>query len=521
MSPLSLDTDAFQEILNCLNQGIGMFNGAFRLIQCNPKFAELQDIPPELVKAAPLFEDIARFTAQNTTERLKAARRNQPFQFKYTRPGGGVVEILDTPLPGGGMVSTCNDMTEVKHVAGVLAHSEQQVRAILEHTVEAVITIGEDKMMKTFNPSAERMFGYAVNEVIGQNVSVLMEPADAKSHDKHVQKYLDTGKARIIGIGPREVTGRRKNGKVFPIELNVSEFFIGSERHFIGTLRDITQRKAVEEALQQNENDLKNQIFEMRDKEERLEAQGMELVELAEEAAEVRDQLDTLNKQKDRFFSIIAHDLKSPFNALLGFSSILETSSDTLGKEQITEYSGLIHRAAGQAFALLEDLLDWSRLQMDKVEFELQPVGMDETVDACLFLFEPIARAKKIKLSTKFEKGLTVSADRQMLDTILRNLINNAIKFTPAGGNISLTVDKDGEWINVAVTDTGVGMAPEKVKKLFLIEEKTSTKGTDGEAGTGLGLQLCKDLVDKQGGEISIESAVDRGSTFRFRLPAA
>ncbi|MBT7943302.1 MAG: PAS domain S-box protein [Alphaproteobacteria bacterium] len=498
-----------------------MFDDNLHLSQCNEKYAELQDIPQQLTTAAPLLEDIARFTTTHTNERIKAARQGAPYRFVFTRPDGAIIEISDTPLPGGRLLSTCTDITEAHKVAGTLAQSEQQVRAILDHTVEAVLTIGEDKTIKTFNASAEKLFGYTAGEAIGQNVSILMDTANAEVHDAHVQKYIDTGQARIIGIGPRDVRGQHKDGRVFPMALNVSEFFIGSERHFIGTLRDITKRREVEEALRQNEIDLKNQIIEMRDKEERLEQQSMELVVLAEDAAVIRDQLDTLNKQKDRFFSIIAHDLKSPFNALLGFSSILSTSIDNLTKEQIVEYSNLVHRAGGQAFALLEDLLDWSRLQMGTVEFDPQPVDMDKSIEACLFLFEPIAQGKNIRLTAEYDKGLSVSADRQMLDTILRNLINNAIKFTPAGGEISLSVNNAGDWINIAVTDTGVGIPPEKIEKLFLIEVKTSTKGTDGEAGTGLGLHLCKDLVDKHGGEMKIESTVGQGSTFHFTLPVA
>jgi len=521
MSPITLDADAFQEILNNLNQGVGLFDFEFHLVLYNRKFTEHQDIPLELVKAAPLLEDIARFTAANTAKRLEAARRKHPFQLEYTRPDGAAIEIEDTPLPGGWLLSTCTDLTEVKQAVGSLVHSEQQVRAILDHTVEGLVTIGEDKIIKTFNPAAEKLFGYTADEAIGRNVSILMEDAYAETHDAYIQKYLDTGKAQIIDIGAREVTGRRKDGEVFPLELNISEFFIGSERRFIATLRNITRRKEVEGALRRNERDLKTPILEMRDKEERLEEQGMELVALAEDAAGVRDQLDTLNKQKDRFFSIIAHDLKSPFNALLGFSSILSTRSDSLSREQVTEYSDLVHRAAGQAFQLLEDLLDWSCLQMGKVEFDPQPVDMDKAVEACLFLFGPVAQGKDLTLKAEHENGLTASADRQMLDTILRNLINNAIKFTPAGGEITLTLNKNGDRIDVAVTDNGVGIPPEKIEQLFLIEEKTSTKGTGGEVGTGLGLHLCKELVKIHGGEISIESTVGQGSTFGFSLPAA
>jgi len=267
--------------------------------------------------------------------------------------------------------------------------------------------------------------------------------------------------------------------------------------------------------------ELKSQIVELMDREQRLEAQGMELVALAEDAVHIRDELDTLNKQKDKFFSIIAHDLRSPFNALLGFSSILESRGPELPADQVSDYGRLVHQAAQQSFALLEDLLDWSRLQMGRMEFDPQPLDVGKSVEAGLFLFEPNAAAKDIKLSADHPRGLMAFADAQMVQTILRNLINNAIKFTPEKGAIAVTARRSGDGIEVAVTDNGVGMTAEKIERLFQLDEKTSTMGTGGESGTGLGLHLCKELVEKNGGKITIESTVGKGSTFKFTLPVA
>lgn len=528
----SLNLEAIEETLNCLNQGIGLFSGDFRLFLFNRKFAELLDLPPDLAKAGPLLDDVARFTAgtgrgnrnaatPNISERLDHARKGEPFGFEHTRPDGTVIQVRDTPLPGGGLVTTCTDVTEHKHAEGSLADSEQQVRAILEHTAEGFITIGVDGTVTTFNPAAEKLFGYSADEMIGKNVSLLMEDADAKAHDGYVRKYIETQKAKIIGIGPREVTAKRKDGTVFPIALNVREFFQGGDRRFIGTLRDITEQKAVEDALTQHEEDLKRQIVELRDQEERLEAQGMELVELAEGASTMRDELDTLNKQKDKFFSIIAHDLKSPFNALLGFSSILQSRGAELDKQKVAEYGNLIHQAAGQAFKLLEDLLDWARLQMGRMDYDPQSLDIADEFDNSISLFQSAARAKNIELKSDSKTGLNVHADRYMVDAILRNLVNNAIKFTPEDGEVTLSARPSGQWVEVRVTDNGVGIPADKLNRLFHIEEKTTTKGTAGETGTGLGLHLCKELVEKHGGEIAIDSIEGTGSTFRFTLPAA
>ncbi len=534
-TPSSRDTlnlDAIKETLNCLNQGIGLFNGDFRLFLFNRNFAELLGLPPDLAKAGPLLNDVARFTAGNgrgnrsaagsdISERMDHARKGEPFGFEHTRPDGTVIQVRDTPLPGGGLVTTCTDVTEHKHAEGSLADSEQQVRAILEHTAEGFITIGVDGTVTTFNPAAEKLFGHSADEMIGKNISLLMEDADAKAHDGYVRKYIETNKAEILGIGPREVTAKRKDGTVFPVALNISEYYQGGERRFIVILRDITERKAVEDALRQHEEDLKRQIVELRDQEERLEAQGMELVELAEGASSMRDELDTLNKQKDKFFSIIAHDLKSPFNALLGFSSILQSRGAELENQQVAEYGNMIHQAAGQAFKLLEDLLDWARLQMGRMDYDPQSLDIAEQAGKSISLFQSAARAKNIELKSDCKTGLNAFADRYMVDAILRNLVNNAIKFTPEDGEVTLSARPSGQWIEVRVTDNGVGIPADKLDRLFHIGEKTTTKGTAGESGTGLGLHLCKDLVEKHGGEIAIDSIEGTGSTFRFTLPAA
>ena len=377
--------------------------------------------------------------------------------------------------------------------------SEQQVRAILAHAAEGIITITEDGLVETFNPAPEKLFGYTAD----------------------IRAYQETGEAKILGIGPREIMGRRKDGADFPIELNVSEYFIGDERRFIGTMRDITERKETERALRETEENLKVQLVELRDKEERLEDQGVRLVALAEDMSAMRDELDDLNKQKDRFFSIIAHDLKSSFNALLGFSEMLIEEGENLSREKVFEYSTLVHQAGRRAFRLLEDLLDWSRLQMGSVEFEPQPMDVGQAIEASVFLFEPIAAAKSIIMTTDHEPKLVVMADRQMVDTILRNLVNNAIKFTREKGTVSLSARAVGEDVEIAVTDNGVGIPPENLERLFLLEEKTSTRGTNGEIGTGLGLHLCKELVHKHGGKIVVESVTGEGSCFRFTLPAA
>jgi len=281
---------------------------------------------------------------------------------------------------------------------------------------------------------------------------------------------------------------------------------------------DITNLISTENSLRESEERLKQQVSKLRSREERLEAQAADLVSLTENLTSARDELAELNDQKDRFFSIVAHDLKSPFNALLGFSQILATKAITMPPDKVAEYGSLVNRAADQAYKLLEDLLDWSRVQLDRVEFEPESVDIGTLINTNLARFDPAAAVKniRIKSGTMFERP--VYADAHMVDTILRNLISNAIKFTPENGCVSVTAEQSCDWAEIAVSDTGIGLSKRKISQLFRLDKVNSTVGTSGETGTGLGLHLCKELVERQGGQIRVESAKGGGSVFSFTL---
>ena len=243
-------------------------------------------------------------------------------------------------------------------------------------------------------------------------------------------------------------------------------------------------------------------------------------IKKAEKKIEVqRDELAKLNEQKDKFFSIIAHDLRSPFTALLGNLSLLSEGIGHFDKAEVKDSASSMYEAAQRVFRLLENLLEWSRLQMGGMEFEPNPIDLKDVIDANLVLFTPVAEEKGIRLRGERKESLTVFADAQMVDTVVRNLINNAIKFTAKGGTITVTERRNSEWAEVAVVDTGVGMSANQVANLFRLDKKSSTAGTEGEMGTGLGLDLCKELVEMQGGEIRVESTQGKGSTFSLTLP--
>lgn len=238
------------------------------------------------------------------------------------------------------------------------------------------------------------------------------------------------------------------------------------------------------------------------------------------ELEQQRLQLVELNASKDKFFSIISHDLRSPFNSMLGFAQLLIEHFDRYSREEIKQKVDRIRTSAESLYALLENLLTWSRIQRGAMEHNPEQLDLSELVDDTLDLFTSKAEEKQIQLIKSVTDGLSVYADYNMIHTVLRNLVSNAIKFTTGGGSISLAATQTNEHIvEIAVTDTGTGIKAEDLCKLFRIDVQYTNPGTQGEKGTGLGLNLCKDLVEKNGGAIWVDSELGKGTTFRFTLP--
>jgi two-component system sensor histidine kinase/response regulator len=260
------------------------------------------------------------------------------------------------------------------------------------------------------------------------------------------------------------------------------------------------------------------------DQEKTIIRQNIELKELnatLEKKVELRTrELKELNATKDKFFSIIAHDLKNPFNTLLGFSELLITNINEYDKNRIGEFIKIIFQTSKNAYMLLENLLEWSRSQTGRLEMAPSDIEIAELVDDNIDLVYNNASNKKLELNNRVDKKVKAYADSNMTNTIIRNLLSNAIKYTATGGKIDITSKTVNNYVEVTVSDTGVGIKEENISKLFRIDENFSTKGTNDESGTGLGLILCKEFVKKNGGDIWVTSALGKGSNFTFKLPA-
>jgi len=241
---------------------------------------------------------------------------------------------------------------------------------------------------------------------------------------------------------------------------------------------------------------------------------------LAEEEIKLKNEmLQIVNAEKDKFFSIIAHDLRGPLSAFLSATEILSEAIQAMTMEEIKEITISMKESAQNIYSLLENLLEWSRLRRGGLDFIPEKLKLIEKISDCIDVLWETARKKGVEIVISIPEEIEVNVDNHMFDSIVRNLVSNAIKFTRPGGKVTVeAVCNNEHFIEIRVRDTGIGMNQKLKDKLFLLSEKTSRPGTEGELSTGLGLLLCKEFIEKHGGKIWVESEVGKGSTFSFTI---
>lgn len=325
---------------------------------------------------------------------------------------------------------------------------------------------------------AARIYGLPSKEVTFENVKKLAIPSYRPLLDEAWNNLIVHG----IPYNVEFKIKRESDGEI--IDLHSVAEYDSVNRIGFGTINDSTDRKQAELKLIESEK---------------------KLIEL--------------NATKDKFFSIIAHDLKTPFNGILGFSEMLMKEVRNLDNDSIEKYTDIIHKTALQAYGLLENLLEWSKTQQNGLSFEPRKLLLRNVVSDEMAGLKLNADQKDISLVNDTDEEILLTADEKMLRAVVRNLISNALKFTPKGGLICVDAHLEQDNIKISVTDSGVGMNSDTLEKLFKIESSFSTRGTENERGTGLGLLLCKEFVEKHGGKIWGISEKGKGSTFIFTIP--
>ena len=395
-----------------------------------------------------------------------------------------------------GAVLVFRDVTQEYAAQQALRDNAALIQTMLNTVVDGIITIqARSGMVETVNPAAERMFGYRASEIIGQNFSLLIPELDQDQRNGSLEYYSASDEARAKGLG-REVMGQRKNGSLFPMEIAVSEMWLGGQRYFTGILRDTTTRKLVEadralldQALQEKNVELESARF------------------VAEKA----------NLAKSVFLSRMSHELRTPLNAILGFAQLLEVGSPPPTPAQIVRLHQII-KAGWYLLELINEILDLAVIESGRLSLSREPVSLFEVMRECQAMIEPQAQKRDIHLNfMPFDPSLYANADRTRVKQVLINLLTNAIKYNREHGTVEVQCTSTTDRIRISIKDSGLGLPPEKLLQLFQPFNRLGQE-SGSEEGTGIGLVVTKQLVELMGGTIGMKSTVGLGSEFWIEL---
>jgi len=377
---------------------------------------------------------------------------------------------------------------QIKVQTAALRESDQRLRAFVEKAIDAIVTIDAEGVIQSANPAVERIFGWAVHEVIGRNIAMLMAPEDGAVHDGHLARYMSGGPPHAVDL-TREVVGRRRDGGEVPLEVSVSEFTLGEQRYFSGIIRDISERRRV--------------------------------TELAKE----KERAESRAAAKSAFLATMSHEIRTPMNGVLGMLELL--SATDLDSEQ-QDLLGICRDSAQFLLTIIDDILDFSKIEAGRLTLERAEAAMDDMVFAVAELLSSRAWAKDLELVSFVDNDLPARllCDPARVRQILINLVGNAIKFTQQGQVSIRVVPQEAPdlaarqvLVRFEVEDTGIGLTDEQVARLFRPFEQAEAGTTRRFGGTGLGLAISRRLVDLMGGEIGVLSTPGKGSTFWFTVP--
>jgi len=377
---------------------------------------------------------------------------------------------------------TAVDITEQNRTQVKLQHSETRYRRLFESAKDGILIINaRDGKIINVNPCLVDMIGYSKEELVAKplwELKIFKKIAPSKE----AFAELD----RNVYFRLQEMSLKTKTGIKKEVEFISSVYFEDNKKVIQCNIRDITIRKKAEIALMESESRLRE-----------------------------------LNITKDKFFSIITHDLRSPFSSIIGFSNLLAEKVFAKDYQKVAEYADIIEKSSWRAMELLTNLIEWSNSQTGRISFCPEFFELPLVVDEIFSLTKYLALQKSITVTKELPKSLVVFADKSMISAVLRNLVSNAVKFTHPGGKVIIKSKKSHHELLVSIIDDGIGLSNEAIENLFSIETNISTLGTMQERGTGLGLLLCKEFIQKHQGRIWVESVQGMGSKFNFTIPSA
>lgn len=372
-----------------------------------------------------------------------------------------------------------------------------------------------------------------LEESLLNDLAQVLKPKDLRSHemlfekgDKDYSLYLIVkGKVRVH-IGDHTFAYFTENqyiGEYSLVDSTPRSASVTAEEDTkLLRLEQKTFQKLIESRSEISIAMLKGLIFRLRDYnqlEAELTRKNIEIEKQAKELEKQRTELEALNSTKDKFFAIIAHDLKNPFSTVLGLSELLAREFESFDSDSLKNFITQIYKYSNNTFNLLENLLQWSMLQTGRMPLRLSIVSLKSIIEENIDILSGNATHKKLNIKVIAPNDATAYVDSNQITTVVRNLLSNAIKFTPTNGSITISVEDHNDMWKIVVSDNGVGISQEDLKQLFSIDSNPSKIGTEQETGTGLGLILCKEFVERNGGRIWVESSKGKGSSFFFTVP--
>ena len=426
---------------------------------------------------------------QKTGEKIKSGLFTQVFSCNrnYRKDGSIItcewynVILKDENGKMQSVLSKILDITERKQIELALKASEKEFRSLAESMPQIVWTTRADGWNTYFNQQWVDYTGLTLEESYGHGWNTPFHPEDKQRAWDAWQKAVENNTEYSIECRLQCYDDTYNWWLIRGVPQIGAK---GETEKWFGTCTDIEKIKKAELLLKENET-----------------------------------RLHQLNADKDRFIAILGHDLKNPFNNILGLSEVLTEEINIFNSDEIKEIAGNIKKSAQITNNLLEDILMWARTQQGSIPFKPQNLSLSATCENILEILYPNANAKNINVNYSAADHINVFADIDMLKTVLRNLVSNSIKFTNYGGAINISAEENSENVTISVSDNGTGIPPDNLSKLFDISEVLTTKGTAKETGTGLGLLLCKEFVEKHGGKIWVESEYGKGSDFKFTMP--
>jgi PAS domain S-box-containing protein len=376
------------------------------------------------------------------------------------------------------------------------AIAERKFRDLIENAPDAILQVDSTGSIVIANRTAEKMFGYSHEELLASGVDILIPEAKRAGHAGHRKAFAAAGKTRPMGQG-LDLYARRKDGTQFPVEISLSPAKTESGVLVTAVVRDITERK---------ETELRVRTLQ--------ESYMTELQTQQKEA-------ERLNQLKSEFMASISHELRTPLHTIIGFAELLEEEAEGVLNEKQRRFLHHIHKDSEHLLGLINDVLDLSRIHAGGLNLRTEAMSLQAAVSEAVNAILPYATSRVVAVREGVNPNLTVSADPMRLRQILNNLLSNGVKFTEAGGEVSVDAAVAGSFVMISVSDTGVGIAPEECARIFEKFYQVGIPPIGVREGTGLGLAICKQLVEMHGGEIGVESELNRGSRFYFTLPIA